>query len=383
MPSPLQPQTFRDKKNLWLARFSEWGHPLLRTYASAKASSASTPPKAWRKGILWGANHIGDVLYRSASLPALKKGLPDCSWYFVTTAPANEVLLNNPHIAGQIVLPATKLSLAELKAEILRQAGDLPDVAICYDSSSYWRYLLQATCLGIPNRVAYHHKGFSGLSTHPADIRYPQPFPAYFRDLTAQLTGQPADWSLRPQIFPDQHDKSETLKWMENNGLSPDIPMVACFCTSRQPTGVLPLTKFTEIFRTIKVRTGIQLILAGAKQDKAILEKVNADGALEAKILAGDLGLRSLCCLLQMCKAVVTSDSGPRHLSNASGVPVVFVRNLSFSKVEAGIYLKETEYDFAPDVEFVPPAEQEQILSSVSAPKMADQVVRILETQNR
>lgn len=378
MIHPLQPRTFRKQSNLWLARISELGRPLLRSYAALKVSSPITPPTAWKTGILLGANHIGDVLYRTTSLAALKRGLPDCSWFYLTAQPANEVLANNPHLSGHITLPPGEKNLGAIKDRILKVNGKMPDVAICYDPSSYWRHLVMAAKLGIPNRVAYTHKGFSGLVTHPISFQYPQSYPAYFRALVSELTAQKADWPLRPEVFPGQKEKTAANQWMASNGINPAKPIIACFCTTRQTSGVLPLEKFGAIFKAVKEQAQVQMILAGAKQDLPILQKVNAAAGLKATILAGDLDLLSLCALLQACRVVVTSDSGPRHLSNACGTPVVFVRNLSFSKVEAGAYL-DSEYDFAPDREFVSTDELDKALSEVAPEAMAQQVVAILK----
>jgi ADP-heptose:LPS heptosyltransferase len=71
---------------------------------------------------------------------------------------------------------------------------------------------------------------------------------------------------------------------------------------------------------------------------------VDREFGLEADIVAGSLGIRALCCFLRRCSVVLTSDSGPRHIANAAGVPVVFVRNVWFNAVEAGVYV-ETETD--------------------------------------
>ena len=123
--------------------------------------------------------------------------------------------------------------------------------------------------------------------------------------------------------------------------------VTASFLTSRQPTGVWPVEKFGETLRALRRETNTHILLCGAASDEAILRQVNRDYGLEADVIAGRLGIRALCCFLGRCSLVLTADSGPRHLANAAGVPVLFVRNVWFNAVEAGAYV-ETETDLCP-----------------------------------
>ena len=45
-----------------------------------------------------GHTHIGDILYRTCSLPALREHLPDCEWSYAVTPGTAEVLQGNPHV---------------------------------------------------------------------------------------------------------------------------------------------------------------------------------------------------------------------------------------------------------------------------------------------
>jgi ADP-heptose:LPS heptosyltransferase len=65
---------------------------------------------------------------------------------------------------------------------------------------------------------------------------------------------------------------------------------------------------------------------------------------------AGRINLRALVSFLRKCDAVLTTDSGPRHLANAAGVPVVYLRNLLSLETETGSYLA-SEHDLVPPAE--------------------------------
>ena len=290
-----------------------------------------------------GASHIGDVLYNTASLPILADAFPRCEWHFVATPPVTEILARNPCIKTCVRSPQSLGSV---------------DVAICYNSGGYWRELAAAVRAGIPNRVGYVHKGFSALVTHPVRIKYPQPYPAYFRDLVAQLTGRAPDWPLRPRIYPAPENAEKAEAVWSAAGLG-GKPVLACFLTSRQAFGVWPARKFAETVALLEAAGCCQTVLCGTGGDAALLEELKTDFGLKATILAGKLDLLSLGSFLQKCAVVLCPDSGPRHLANAVETPCVFVRNFAVAKIETGTYC-ETEIDAAPDLESVPPSQQAQ-----------------------
>ena len=218
------------------------------------------------------------------------------------------------------------------------------DAALCTNCIRYWPELLLAIRLGIPNRAGYTYKGFSAWVTHPIAIRYPQAFPAYFRDYVAALTRQEGDWPPRPVIYTNARDEEEAGALWASLRLGNYPHITASFITSRQPTGIWPAAKFGETLNVLRRKRDTHIVLCGAAADETLLAKVNKDFHLEADIVAGSLGIRALCCFLRRGSVVLCADSGPRHISNAAGVPVLFVRNVWFNAIEAGSYV-DTETD--------------------------------------
>ncbi len=342
-----------------MARLSELTAPFLRAAARFSSRTPPTPPASWRRGILVGADHIGDVLYNTASLPVLAESFPRCEWHYVAAPPAAEILNNNPFIKSCV---PTLDSLGEV------------DIAICYNSGGYWRDLIEVTRRGIPNRVGYVHKGFSALVTHPVRINYPQPYPAYFRDLVGQLTGRAGNWSLGPRIYPSPRDSAKAdAVWTEAD--LGEKPVVACFLTSRQAAGVWPAHKFAETVAHLEAFGLYQTVLCGTAEEAKLLEKLKVEFALRTVTLAGKLDLLSLGCFLRKCAVALCPDSGPRHLANAVQTPVVFVRNFAVGKIETGAYC-DTEIDGATDLERVPPSQQKDAFELLRPESVAEFVRR-------
>jgi len=363
---------FRKKANWLIALAVEALAPLLRAYARIRTGPASHP-RQWRKALIVGDNHIGDLLYRSASLQPLKAGLPDCEFHYLAAPGSSAILEGNPAIAS--ILPWLRAdSPLDLTPEHFAALRAMRfDALLCTNCIKYWPELLLALRLRVPNRAAYVYKGFSGWATVPIPIRYPQPFAVYFRDYVAALTSQAPVWPPRPVIHTNERDEAEADALWTSLGLDRHPAVTACFMTSRQPTGIWPPAKFGETLRALRRKRDAHILLCGAASDEPILGAINKEYALEANIVAGALGIRALCCFLRRCSAVLTADSGPRHIANAAGVPVIFVRNVWSNAIETGAYL-DTETDLCP----LPNPATPDLLASIDPARAAEILATLL-----
>jgi len=363
---------FRKKANWLIAIATEAMAPLLRAQAQARNGSP-TEPRTWRKALIVGDNHIGDLLYRSASLEPLKAGLPDCELHYLAAPGSCTVLEGNPALAS--ILPWLKsdspLDLSPEHSEALRSMNF--DAVLCTNCIKYWPELLFAIRLGVRNRVGYTYKGFSGWVTRPMPIRFPATYPAYFCDYVAALTAQAAQWPLRPVIHFTPGDEAAAAEVFDRLGLARHRRLVACFMTTRQPTGVWAPENFGKALRQLRDSTGCHVVLCGAAADQPLLARIESEFQLGADIVAGALPLRPLAYFLRRFAAVLTTDSGPRHLANAAGAPVFFFRNLRSDPVETGVYL-DSETDFCPPRGWMDPGEHAAILDAITPSAVASAI---------
>ena len=373
---------FRKASNYYLALASEALGPAFGLYARLAGAPGRIPPDQWRRGILLGAAHIGDLLYRSSSLGALQAGLPQCEWTYLAEPGPAEVLRTHPALTGVIESTLPRPGSAAFFALARRLRAGKFDAAICYGTGTYWPELLLAAHSGIPNRVAYTHKGFSGLVTHPMAFHGAQPYPAHFRDLVADLTGQTPDWPLRPLVVTQEADEAEAATVWETLNLLQDVPVVACFVTTRQPAGQWPRAAYGETLAQLCAEYRVQLLLCGAAGDAATLEELKSAYELNCPIVAGRLPLRALVVSLGRVAGVFSTDSGPRHLANAAGVPVCFMRNLWSPKIETGSYL-ETEHDLAPEAECVAAGDENRAFRSIHPAGVARSIATFLRLAPR
>ena len=373
-----QPHAFRRKGNLILGAASEIVGPVLRPLARFASRGLRSEPHQWRKGLILGHNHIGDVLYRTASLPVLRSGLPECKWSYLTSPTAAPILEDNPDI-DEILPWSRSLEAWDIDSshrDELRKREF--DVVLCTNTLRHYPDLLLATRLGIPNRVGFTHKGLSALVTYPVPIEFPSSYAAYFRSMVAEVTNTAPDWSLAPQIFLSDDDRDEAAIGLRIARITPDMPFLACSLTTRQKRGNWPVRSMISILREAKAMSDFQIVLCGPLDDAPDLQSFAAELGGEVKVIAGTLSLRGFAALLERSATVFTLDSGPRHIGNAVGTHVIFARNLSHSQVEAGQYCG-TETDIAPEGEYLNDAE----IAAVAAKVPPRDVARIISAAVR
>jgi ADP-heptose:LPS heptosyltransferase len=343
--SELEPASIRRARNRAGAILSEWAAPLLAPLARAHCGSP-TPPADWRSLVILGSSHIGDVMFRTASLPVLRRALPQCHITYACEPFAAELLATNPNVDATRHVD---------RVEHLRGF----DAALCTNHIAYHRDLVMATRAGIPNRVAFVHKGLSALATRRVRADYPRPAPAYTRAMVAAVTGTEPTWALTPQLFLADDDVREADIARHTTEIDTARPLIACTLTNRQPhTRTWPVAAYLRTLELVARETGAAIVLCGSANDAPVLHEAAAACAVPCQVLAGGLRLRAFAAFLRRCDVLLSTDSGPRHIANAVGTPVVFVRSLNVSRVEIGAYC-ETEIDACGDDEWLSPAAQD------------------------
>jgi ADP-heptose:LPS heptosyltransferase len=345
--SSINPRAFRKTRNLTIARFSEAARPLLSLASSVVSRGPRTDPRQWRKGLIISHTHMGDVLYRTCSLPQLSTGLPECQWSYLASPLSAHVLENNHHIAEALPFVTGENSW-DLRSDGFAQLRKRKfDVALCTNTLRHYPDLALATALGIPNRVGFVGKGMSGLINHPVVLNYPKPYPAYFRDLVAEITGRQADGELRPKVYLREQHRREASEVRQTLELPVGRPVLACTLSTRQGTGAVSPAVFIGILKRAREIADFDVALCGSQEEREPLESIARSLPFEAKVLAGRLTVMGFAAFLSTCFALVSPDSGPRHLANAVRIPLFFTRNLSQLAVETGKYCG-TETDLIP-----------------------------------
>jgi heptosyltransferase-2 len=84
-----------------------------------------------------------------------------------------------------------------------------------------------------------------------------------------------------------------------------------------------PVERFIESARLLSKETSCRWLIFGGPGDTELTENVTKEIRAESINLAGKTSLADSAALFTRCRAVLTNDTGPMHLADAVGTPVV------------------------------------------------------------
>ena len=307
----------------------------------------------------------------------LREYLPRVEWTYAVAPESAEVLERNPHVAEALPVIKGEDSWDLVNGGFAQLAAREFDVVLCSNTLRHHPDLALAAALGIPNRFAFSGKGFSGIINYPVAMGFPNSYASYFRTMVAAAIERSADWSLRPRLHPSADDENQAAGFFRRLGLNSDKPVLACSLGTRQARGNWPEEVLLAIVENARSRIDFDIVFTGVESDATRLQAIAEGFRFPAKVLAGKARLLSFAAFLKRCTALLTLDSGPRHIGNAMGVPVLFARNLSHSMQEAGAYC-ETETDIAPPVEYLDDADVARVARAQPVGLLADKLIEKL-----
>lgn len=260
---------------------------------------------------------IGDVLLSGPVARALKTAYPQAALDMMTVPVAAPIAQRNPYVDNVIVYDKKgRKKLAALWALLREVRRRRYDLAVCANFAP--RGAMLAWAAGIPRRVGYdaQHAGLFLTHTSSAARLAVRHESENYLDVLRPLGLTATDTSLVLCVSD-----------ADREGLRRKVALdaarhVAVVC----PVGSYPQKSWSVAgyAALLKALAGqAQCFLIGAAAERPQLEEINRAAGGVARILGGDLTLGELAALLSCADVLVTVDTGPLHIAQAVGTPVV------------------------------------------------------------
>lgn len=278
---------------------------------------------------------IGDVIFTTPAVRALRQRFPSAHIAYVVEPPAAAVVEANPHIDDVIIAPQPG-RLTQLAHDVafggrLWRAGY--DLAIDFHGgprSSLLTWLSRA-----PIRIGYDIPGRSWMYTRrverPRQLRSRHSVENQW-DLLATLeipspdrTGFPVEMAVDPSTAADMSDR------LARAGVTQAARVIVVHVSAGNPFRRWPLESFTTLVETLASREpDRRIIVTSGPSDREAAGHVIAHGraalglSREDRIVAcGELSLSELRALLDRAALYIGGDSGPLHVAATTAVPIV------------------------------------------------------------
>lgn len=181
----------------------------------------------------------------------------------------------------------------------------------------------EAWAAGIPRRIGYDRNARGWLLTDRlAPFREPVYMGMLYRKLAESLAGLIPDASMALATTTAQEAKAEAL-WrdlaLEGRTVLGLVPGAAYGSAKCWPPG-----HFAELARLLAARPDTSVLLLYGPGEEGIAEAVRKQVGEAVRLVGPEqVGLGDLKAVMRRLAVAVTNDTGPRHIAEALGVPVV------------------------------------------------------------
>lgn len=269
-------------------------------------------------------NWIGDAVLALPAMESLRYNFPDASLAVAAKSWVQGLFASTSLGAAVIPLPGRNdVKTLWTTAQSLR-AGDF-DIGLLLTNSFSSAFLFYLARL--PERWGYGTDGRGILLTksvppRPGDSPRHQVY--YYLDLIRGL-GLP---TLEPKLklsVPAGVARAARER-LTALGLDPAKPLIIISPgASYGPAKRWPASRFGELATLLQAKMDAEILLIGAAEEMDIATAIATSMPRKPTVLTGSTSLSELLGLISLAKLFISNDSGPMHIANSLGIPVVAI----------------------------------------------------------
>jgi heptosyltransferase II len=288
-------------------------------------------------------NWIGDLVMATPILSDLRKAYPNARITAMCRSPICELLKEDPEIDELFCF--SKASGLGRRAgrrnviEKLRKGEYDLGILLTHSFSSAWWFWLGR----IKNRLGYECNGRKFLLTHrlpfPENIQN-QHLVVTYKQILGPL-GIPVS-DAPPHLYLTEKEMQEARALLKKQGI-PDGALIIGInpgATYGSAKCWLP-DRFREVTEKLLQDENVYIVYFGDHGTANVVKEICRGLPPRVVNLAGQTSLRELSSLISQCDVLLTNDSGPMHIADAVGTPIVALFG-STSEVVTGPYRSGT-----------------------------------------
>jgi heptosyltransferase III len=258
---------------------------------------------------------IGDVLLSTIVTPNLRRAFPDARIDFLTEKAAEGIITGNPYINDAIVFSPKKDSSIRLFSRLFRARYDLVFDLFCNPRSAQLTFATQA-----PVRVGYPFRGRAWAYNVHVQTRADKVHNTQFNlDALRALDIPTPERRLVLSIPDNLHSRAAGFiaDMRKRSG-----PVIALNSSGTWESKRWGLTHFAGLADALIDRFDANVLLMHGPGELADVEAISSSMRGDA-IIPPPTTLKELAALFTNCDATISNDSGPMHISAATGTPTL------------------------------------------------------------
>ena len=275
-----------------------------------------------KKILVFTANWLGDALFLSPLLAALKENFTQAHLAVLLVPRVEEIFLNNPHVDKIIIYDekGRQRSLISRLRFIFKLRKERFDTAFMIKPSLSRTLILKSA--GIKKIIGHDNPKSGWLLS----VKVPPPNKIlhkvdYFLTLLEYLSQKIN--RRKYKFFPSDEDKLCIEELFSQKKITRNAPLIVINPGANWiPKRWLP-DNFAELINRIKERPSLNIAITGRDTDRALADEIISKSGRDVFNFAGQTSLGQLGALMQKADIVISADSGPMHIAAAVGARVI------------------------------------------------------------
>ncbi len=269
-------------------------------------------------------NWIGDAVMALPVFESLAASGPGIEVWVAGEPWVGDIVSADLGVRGILPIPRTR-SLMELKAAAAALKAHRFDAGLLLTNSFSSALILRLA--GIPERWGYVRDGRRLLLTRR--VRVKEAIESrhqrdYYLELLAGLGFAAAFTESGLKVTPEEKAAAERM--LDEAGRDRSRPLVILNPGAAYgPAKRWPAGRFASLGLLFQVRAGADILIVGSAEERDIAGAVAAGLERPALNLAGQTSLRELVALIGLGRLFVTNDTGPMHIADALGTPILSI----------------------------------------------------------
>jgi heptosyltransferase-2 len=281
-------------------------------------------------------DNIGDVLFGTPALRALRRLFPHAHITMVVSDYAAHVVQHNPYIDHLIVLSRSAVcpkegtpSLANVFEHCWRLIMDLSrqnfDLGVIFEVNERVATWVSAILYlaGVPYRVGWQCGKYAHLLSASVPHGVNQHKVEEYLNIVRALGGD--ETNKRYDFFVSDEDMAFAKTLLQSNDINDGDLIVGIHPGALRYVNDKrwPVENYRQLARALVQRYGAKLLVTGTSQERTLAEQVVDDITDSSLIITGRTTLTQFAALLRHVRILVTNDTGSLHIGYAVGVPKI------------------------------------------------------------
>jgi len=279
---------------------------------------------------------LGDIILTTPFLKILRKKFPDAQIDYCTKSEYKEIIGFNPNI-NNIIEVDNNLDFAGLKS--LRKKHQSKSYDLVFDLHNNLRTFYLKLFLRLYAKVLifrkYSIKKFLLVKFKINLMENLPPIAERYISTLSNLDNTNLSLSdLQPEIYTNPKAEKKAGEILKEFNIPGGKKLVCIVPNTKHFTKTYPAEYYVELIN--KLGEEFCFLLVGKGNDKNMIDKIKSGTGKNVFDLCDKLSLLELTVLMKKCSLVISGDTGPMHIAEAIGVPLIMIAGSSVK--EFGFY---------------------------------------------